>query len=270
MGHLMFLEREPVFTGSDLVAYLEGGGVADPGVEAGRLGAQWRDEGRVVVVRPDLYAVVNRGRDPERFQPMSDLVATKMAPDAVVSHHSALDYWGISYSMWFDAVYSATDPPPSMVYGAMYYRGVRFPERLIESGNQHFGVAVESYAGGTVRVTTMERTLVDVLVNPDFGGSWDEIWQSVARADSIDVGTVFAYCQMVDGGAALRAKVGFLLDQHRDEWGIDDDDLAPFRPAGFAEPFPLDPAPHSRCRYVREWNLMAPVEVVERQWELVF
>ena len=201
-----------MFTRSDLVAYLEGRGVAVPSVEACRLGEQWRDEGLVVAVRPDLYAVVNRGRDPERFQPMSDLVATKMAPDAVVSHHSALDYWGISYSMWFDEVYSATNPAPSMVYGAMYYRGVRFPERLVESGNQHFAVAEESYAGGTVRVTTMERTLVDLLANPDFGGSWDEIWQSVARADSIDVETVAAYCEMVDGGAALRAKVGFLLD----------------------------------------------------------
>ena len=201
---------------------------------------------------------------------MSDLVATKMAPDAVVSHHSALDYWGISYSMWFDEVYSATNPAPSMVYGAMYYRGVRFPERLVESGNQHFGVAEESYAGGTVRVTTMERTLVDLLANPDFGGSWDEIWQSVGRADSIDVETVAAYCQMVDGGAALRAKVGFLLDQHRDEWGIEDDDLAPFRPPAGCAPVYLDPAPHPRCHYVREWHLMAPAEVLERKWELVY
>ena len=270
MDHQMFLESEPVFTRSDLVAYLEGRGVAVPSVEACRLGEQWRDEGLVVAVRPDLYAVVNRGRDPERFQPMSDLVATKMAPDAVVSHHSALDYWGISYSMWFDEVYSATNPAPSMVYGAMYYRGVRFPERLVESGNQHFAVAEESYAGGTVRVTTMERTLVDLLANPDFGGSWDEIWQSVARADSIDVETVAAYCEMVDGGAALRAKVGFLLDQHRDEWGIEDDDLAPFRPPAGCAPVYLDPAPHPRCRYVREWNLMAPAEVLEHKWELVY
>ena len=266
----MFLEREPVFTGSDLAAYLEGRGVVDPCAEACRLGAQWRDEDRVVVVRPDVYAVVNGGRDPTRFQPMSDLVATKMAPDAVVSHHSALDYWGISYSLWFDEVYSATDPPAAMVYGAMYYRGVRFPEPLIKSGNQHFGVAVESYAGGTVRVTTLERTLVDILAEPDLGGSWDEIWPSLGRADSIDVDTVAAYCEMLDDGAALRAKVGFFLDQHRDEWGITTDDLSLFRPGGFLKPFPLDPAPHSRCRLVPEWNLLVPIEVIERKWDLVY
>ena len=48
----------------------------------------------MVVVRPGLFAVVGEGRDPERFQPMPDLVSTKMAPDAVVSHHSALDFLG--------------------------------------------------------------------------------------------------------------------------------------------------------------------------------
>lgn len=204
------------------------------------------------------------------FQPMPDLVATKMAPDAVVSHHSALDYWGISYSMWFDAVYSATDPPPPMVYGAMYYRGVRFPERLVASGREHSGVVEEAYAGGTVRVTTMERTLVDILATPDLGGSWDEIWQSLARADRIDLETVATYCELVDGGVALRAKVGFFLDQHREQWGIDDHALAPLRPPDRPAPFYLDPASHSRCRYVPQWNVMAPVEVLERQWELVF
>ena len=66
----------------------------------------------------------------------------------------------------------------------MYYQGVRFPQRLIASGNQHFGVVEQTYADGTVRVATIERTLVDILAEPDYGGSWDEIYQSLTRADT--------------------------------------------------------------------------------------
>ena len=267
----VFLASEPVFTGSELAAFLAGHGVAHPVGDARRLEDRWVRSGRVVAVRPDLFAVVADGVDPARFQPIPDLVATKMAPDAVVSHHAALDFWGISYSLWFDAVYSATDPAPSMVYGAMCYRGVRFPQRLVDSGSQHFGVASEAYAGGTVRVTTMERTLVDVLADPDYGGSWDEIYQSVTRADSIDVEVVAAYCHLRDGGPALRAKVGFFLDQHRELWGIDNGDLDRFRPPGSrARMFVFDTFPRKRTHYVEDWNLVVPVEVVERQWELVF
>ena len=226
--------------------------------------------GRVVVVRPGLFAVVGEGRDPARFQPMPTLVATKMAPDAVVSHHLALDHWGISYSLWFDAVYSATEPQAPLAFRAMNYRGVRFPQRLIDSGNQHFGVVTETYADGTVRVTGMERTLVDVLADPDYGGSWDEIYLSVTRADEIDVETVAAYCQLRDGGPALRAKVGFFLDQHRELWGIDNCELDQFRPQDPGPAVHLDPAAIEWTHYVEEWNLVVPVEVVERQWELVF
>jgi len=143
-----------VFTSSEFAAFLADRR-ARPVEEARRLEELWLRAGRVVAVRPDLFAVVAEGRDPARFQPMSSLVATKMAPDAVVSHHAALDFWGISCSMWFDAVYSATDPVAPFVYGSMCYRGVRFPQRLIRSGQQHFGVVERSYADGTVRVTTI-------------------------------------------------------------------------------------------------------------------
>jgi len=224
-----------------------------------------------VVVRSGLFAVVGDGRDPERFQPMPSLVSTKMAPDAVVSHHGALDFWGVSYSLWFDVVYSATEPQAPLVYGAVCYRGVRFPQRLIDSGSQHFGVVTRPYADGVVRVTSMERTLVDVLADPDYGGSWDEIYLSVTGADRIDVEMVAAYCQLRDGGPALRAKVGFFLDQHRGLWGISASDLDQFRPAGpRAQRFVFDTFDRKRTHYVEEWNLVVPAEVVERRWELVF
>lgn len=271
VDHETFLDIEPVFTGSELAAFLAARGVARPVETARRLEERWLRAGRVVAVRPGLFAVVSDGRDPDRFQPMPSLVATKMAPDAVVSHHAALDFWGISYSLWFAAVYSATDPAPPMFYGRMRYRGVRFPKRLIASGDQHFGVVEQTYADGTVRVTGMERTLVDTLADPDYGGSWDEIYPSLNRADSIDVETVATYCELRDGGPDLRAEVGFFLDQHRELWGITAGDLDLFRPPRQpGGPYHLDPADVPRPCFVDAWNLVVPVAVLERQWELVF
>ncbi len=95
----------------------------------------------------------------------------------------------------------------------------------------------------------------------------------MTRADQIDVEAVAAYCQLRDGGPALRAKVGFFLDQHRGLWGISASDLDQFRPAlpeRQSGPFHLDPAPVPRPWFVEGWNLVVPVVVIERQWELVF
>ena len=122
-----------------------------------------------------------------------------------------------------------------------------------------------------MRVATIERTLVDILAEPDYGGSWDEIYQSLTRADSIDVAMVAVYCQMRDGGAVMRAKVGFFLDQRRELWEIEASDLDQFRPQGpRATMFAFDTYPRKRTHYVEDWNLVVPVEVIERQWELVF
>ena len=149
MDYESFLGVEPVFTGSELVAYLAECGEADPFHAARRLEEGWVRAGRVVVVRPGLFAVVADGIDPARFQPMPTLVATKMAPDAVVSHHLALDHWGISYSLWFDAVVwsdtprsadrDATDLPAANRSRALRRKlgGYRYGMRPLPYGSAH-------------------------------------------------------------------------------------------------------------------------------------
>ncbi len=267
MAHETFLESEPVFTRPDLAAYLEDRGVAYPHAYSRQLQERWQKEGRVVAVRPDLCAVIPAGAPPTGFYPWPYLVATKLAPDAVLSHRSAVEYWGFSYTMWYETVYSATRPAPETVNGSMRYRGHPFPDRLVQLGGQHFGVVELDYLGGRVRVTAVERTLVDVLGAPHLGGSWDEIWRMLALADAYDLDTVAAYCDLLGAGSALRAKTGFFLDHHRHLWGFDDDDLAPFRPPPRREPYYLDPDTPRPFLLVEDWNLVVPTYIWKRGWE---
>ena len=269
MAHETFLDREPVFTGSDLAAYLEGRGVGRPRLEAQRVREEWQSAGRLVTVAPDVYAVVTDGGAPDGFQPWPYLVAAKLAPDAVLTHRSAVGYWGHSYTWWFEVVYSATRPPPRVAYGHVGYLGVRFPDRLVASGTQHTEVVEADHAGGKVRVATMERTLVDLLAAARFGGGWVEIWRTLALVDSFDLAAVTAYCDLLGADAELRAKVGFFLDHHRHLWDITDADLAPFRPppGPRREPLHLSPGSSRPCVVVADWNLAVPVDIWERHWE---
>lgn len=268
VDHETFLSREPVFTGSELASYLRRRGVADPRSSAVELGEQWCGAGRVVAVRPDVFAVVGEGRDPARFQPWPYLVAVKLAPDAVLSHRTAVDFWGYSYTMWYEYVYSATRPVPETGYGMVWYTGTRHPDPLIEQGIPHHGVVERDYAGGTVRVTTMERTLVDVMAVPRLGGPGMKIWRTLARADPYDLDAVAAYCDLLEPEAELRAKIGF-FDHNRHLWDIDDSALDPFRtPRRRDGPrYHLNAGTSRPCRFVEEWNLEVPVDVFERWWE---
>lgn len=264
-----FLDREPVFTGSDLAVYLRGRGVVGAEAAAGRLGVLWQEQGRVVAVGSGVWAVVDDGGPVEGFQPLPYLVGSKLAPDAVLSHRSAVEFWGLSYTMWFEVVYSATRPVPETVYGVMRYRGVRFPDRLVERGNQHVEVVEKDFAGGTVRVATMERTLVDVMAAPHLGGDWDENCRSLSVADTYDIEKVVGYCDVLDAGPELRARVGFFLDHNRHLWGFGDADLAAFRPRRPypGAPFRLSPRTGGPCLTVTDWHLEVPTYVLRRGWE---
>lgn len=269
MAYETFLDREPVFTGLDLAAYLEGRGVDRPQMKARRVRERWQSTGRVVTVAPDVFAVVTDGLPAEGFQPWPYLVAAKLAPDAVLTHRSAVDFWGHSYTFWYEVVYSATDPAPRVSYGRMRYLGVRFPDRLIASGTQLTEVVEEDYVGGKVRVSTMERTLVDLMAASRYGGGWVEIWRTLALVESFDLAAVAAYCDLLAADAELRAKVGFFLDHHRDEWDITDGELEPFRPPAAArrELFYLSPGSTRPCVVAAGWNLVVPVGIWEREWE---
>lgn len=56
------------------------------------------------------------------------------------------------------------------------FRPVRYPTKLAASANQLFAVKEVDRAGAlSVRVTSLECTLVDVLDRTDLGGGWEEI-----------------------------------------------------------------------------------------------
>ena len=265
MEHEAFLDRHPVFTGEDLDRYLAARSRRGPRTKE-RLLAQWRDEGRLIRIRRGLYAVVPEWADPATFPPDNYLLAGKLTSDAVVSHHSALEFHGCAYSVWHLIVYSATRPALPMEFRTERYRGTTFPRALRRSGNEHFGVAEVAYRGSAVRITSIERTLVDVLASPHLGGGWEEIWRSMEMADSLNWVQVVDYA-LLFGNATTTAKVGFFLDQHRDHWTITDSELEPLRQLIPRQPHYLERNRRRGGRLLKEWNLIVPEEVLERSWE---
>ena len=73
-------------------------------------------------------------------------------------------------------------------------------------------------------MTTLERTLVDVLDMPRHGGGWEEIWRSLESVEFFDVDAVTDYALKL-GSAVTVAKVGFFLEQHREELMLEESHL---------------------------------------------
>jgi predicted transcriptional regulator of viral defense system len=264
MKHDGFFRKHPVFTGKELSDHLSSlGEVGGRAQEA--LLAYHRKAGRVIPVRRGLYAVIPPGADPDSYLVDPFLVAAKLTPDAVLSHHTALEFHGKAYSVHTHFTYSASRPLRPLTFRGHVFRGTRFRQALLRLGKELFGVSTSERAGQKLKVTSLERTLVDVLDRPDLSGSWEEIWRSLESVEFFDLDKVVEYALLL-GNATTGAKVGFFLDQHRQTLMVEDHHLNLLHDMRPRQPHYLNRSKRKSGRFVSEWNLVIPREVLERSW----
>jgi predicted transcriptional regulator of viral defense system len=127
-----------------------------------------------------------------------------------------------------------------------------------------FGVTEQRHGGGVVLVTTLERTLVDVLDVPPNAGGWEEIWRSLEMVEFFDLDAVVAYALKL-GSALTVARVGLYLELHRDALMVSDAHLAKLRKHRPRQPRYLDGS-REPGTLVQAWNLIVPERVTRRAW----
>lgn len=123
-------------------------------------------------------------------------------------------------------------------------------------------------AGLPVRVTTLERTLADVLDRPDLGGGWEEIWRSLSAVEFFNLDQTIEYATFL-GNATTVAKVGFYLEQHREALMVEESHLARLAALRPKEPHYLERGAKTEQKLVAKWNLVVPAALIERSWEQV-
>lgn len=264
MKHAGFLQKHPVFTAEEFSQYLSAlGGGGSRAQEA--LLAYYKKTGRIVRVRRRLYAVIPAGAATDSYPVDPFLVAGKLTRDAILSYHTALEFHGRAYSVQEQFTYSASRPLSPLTFRSYLFRGAKFPEALSRAGNESFGVFTAERAGMKTRVTSLERTLVDVLNRPDLSGGWEEIWRSLESVEFFDLDQVVEYALLL-GNATTAAKVGFFLERHRESLMVEDRHLKPLNHMRPRQPHYLDRARRKPGRLISYWNLVIPTEVLDRAW----
>lgn len=258
-----FFTAHPVFTHEEYLS-AHGDGCDRSPRTADSLLTRHVAAGNILHVRRGLYASVPAGASPDSFQADPFLLATKLAPDAAVAFHAALQFRGKAYSIWHRfAVLTRSHLRPFIFQGSEFV-GVRPPRALDGLPDLGGGIVTEAYAGGTVRVTSFERTLVDVLDAPELGGGWEEVWRSLEMVEFFDLAAVVDHALKL-GSAITTARVGFFLEQHREALFVEEHHLKALRERVPRQPRYLD-GQREAGRLVKPWNLVVPERVLHRTW----
>jgi predicted transcriptional regulator of viral defense system len=247
----VFFAAHPVFTVQELDEFLSREGTGNTETRKALLIHHQR-QGHIVGVRRGVYASVP-------VDPF--LLATRLADDAVLGYHAALAFHGRAYSVRTE--YVVISPQPHLVplsYQGNSYRAVRPPAVLSRSGLTDFGVETAERAGLPLKVTTLERTLVDVLDRPELAGGWEEIWRSFEGVASLNIDLAVSYALLLEN-AMVAAKVGYFLEQFAEPLGASEEQIQRLR-----ERRPRQPryagGERRDARFVPTWNLMIPSDLL--------
>jgi predicted transcriptional regulator of viral defense system len=260
-----FFSIHPVFTYDEFVEFLSKKDSRNVKTRESIL-SHYTKTGRILRVRRGLFLTVPQGYAPETCPVDPFLLASKMAPDSVLAYHTALDLHGKAYSVREDLFYLTGSGSRLLNFRGQRYRGVAFPRKLVGKRLESFGVDTVERSGIDINVTSLERTLVDVLDRPSLGGSWEEIWRSMEMVEFFDLDRVIEYAAHL-GNATTAAKVGFFLEQHKSTLMAHDDHLDRLMALKPAQPHYMVHKERKSGRFMKRWNLVVPEEILERRWE---
>jgi predicted transcriptional regulator of viral defense system len=259
-----FLSQHEVFTVEELDHFLAEKGSGKPNTRKALL-TYYRKQGRIVPVRRGLYAVVPFGFSPDSCPVDVYLIAAKMTGDAVLGYHTALEFHGKAYSVYNRLQYLSSKRSLPVVFRNHEFIRVSVPQPLLVKGKEMFGVLRQKRSGSELRVTGLERTLVDVLDRPELTGSWEEIWRSLESVEFFDIEQVIEYVTLLENSTTA-AKVGFFLEQHREGLMLDDIHLKPLQRLRPRQPHYLKRGKRRGGRWVKKWNLMVPDDILNQSW----
>jgi predicted transcriptional regulator of viral defense system len=215
--------------------------------------------GRLKLVARSVYAAVPPGADAKRFMPDPFLVAVASRPDAVFSHHSALELLGVSHSVWNQTTLYTRRRRRQVILNDVNIRFLDHPMAMRGRDGNEFATRAMERQGRLLRVTGPERTLVEGFSRPGLVGGLEELVVSAGGFPVLDLGLlkkVLARYRV----AKLRAAVGWFLEHFQGRFEVPSallKDLEKSRPA----------SPQYLLREKRggtldsRWNLILPPEM---------
>ncbi len=238
------LLKKPVFTINDVNEYY--GKIESARSAIKRLIAK----GMVEKIRNNLYTCVSG----ETNAPLANRyqIACAVTPTAYVSHHTAMEYYGVNDQVYYDVYVSSKTEFREFEFDGYTYHYV--PCKFND------GVETVAYSGG-VRVTDRERTVIDSIKEMDKIAGIEEVISNVECMSKLSEKRLLTYLECYQN-KFLYQKVGFLLKEYQEKLALSDEFFEICkREKGLSKRYLTNECRSGR--YVDEWRLVVPMHIFD-------
>ena len=162
----------------------------------------YKKRGLIEAIRRDLFVAISL----ETKQPVPNryAIASHAAPGAYVSYHSAFEYHGLANQVYYEVYAASQSRFREFEHGGLAYRYTASP----------FEYGVEAKAGG-IRVTGMERTVIDGIDDFESAGGMEELLRCIAMIPYLEHAKL-ADCLRHYNKTFLYQKTGYILEHFKD------------------------------------------------------
>ena len=198
------LLKKPIFSTEDVNAFYNNMDSARSAVK------RLMKDGMVAKIRNNMYTCISGETGApiaNRFQ-----IASHITPTSYVSHHTAMEYYGITDQVYYDVYVSSETSFREFTFDGYTYCFVasKSPE----------GIEKPPYSGG-IAVTNLERTIVDSIKDMDKIAGIEEVVQNIENIHRMQEKRLLKYLELYQN-QFLYQKMGYLLGKQKDKVGLSD------------------------------------------------
>lgn len=168
-------------------------------------------KGLAVKIRNNLYTCISGETDAplaNRYQ-----IASAITSTSYVSHHTAMEYYGISDQVFYEVYVSSEETFRDFEFDGYVYHCV--------CSKCNAGIESVNFSGG-VRITDKERTVIDSIKDMDKIAGLEEVIDNIQSIPRLDENRLLAYLECYCN-QFLYQKTGFLLETQKERLSIPDE-----------------------------------------------
>ena len=240
MKYLEKLHRLKIFHKKD---------VADDPNAAKEILRRYRKQGLISQVRRDLYVATDLATKTSlagKFE-----IAGQITPSSCLSYHAALEYHGLAHQIFYELCVSSRETFKNFDYDGITYV---FCPLKSDAG------VVRPVTDAFVRVTDLERTVIDCINRIDLSGGLEELIQCLAIVTYIDESKLLKYLHCFDK-QFLYQKTGFILGYFQKEMKLSDD-FFEFCKSKIGKSTRYLTESSEADFYFKDWKLCAPLNIL--------
>lgn len=163
---------------------------------------------KIMKVRKGLYVLLDVTGDPlvTKFE-----LATKIKEDAFICYHSALEFYGLANQVFYTITVSSKSR-----FNEFTFLDINYVHKRLKND---YGIVY--FKNSSVRVTSLERTIIDCIDDIDMCGGIEELINALDQINYVDEKELLNVLKSYNS-ILLYQKVGYILEYYKEQLGLKD------------------------------------------------